>query len=132
MPASQNTAFSSLSGTNSLSLSVIVGLATALQRGLTEKRRRGLIEVLEIAPQTMVRWRRLWREVFPQSRFWQAQRGGLLAPWAIRHLPGGLVERFNGATLADRLGQLLVWIGPVTSASSRLLRVAADPQKMRS
>ncbi|HSF90827.1 MAG TPA: hypothetical protein VLA51_01340 [Paracoccaceae bacterium] len=107
-------------------------LATALQHGLTEKRRKGLIEVLDIAPQTIVRWRRFWREVFPQSRCWQAERGRLIPPLDIRFLPGELLGRFIGETLSDRLGQLLLWTGPVTTSSSRFLRVAVDPQKMRS
>lgn len=111
-------------------LSVIVVLATALQHGLTEKRRKGLIEVLDIASQTIVGWRRFWREVFPQSRFWQAERGRLLPPLAIRQLPGGLLERFNGEALADRLVQRLLWICPITTASSRFLKVEVDLQKM--
>jgi hypothetical protein len=54
---------------------VIVVLATALHHGLIAKRRQQLIDVLDIAPQTLSRWRKLWRETFPQSRCWQAQKG---------------------------------------------------------
>jgi len=49
-------------------LGVIVVLATALHHGLTDKRRQYLIEVLDIAAQTLSRWRQFWREIFPQSR----------------------------------------------------------------
>ena len=113
-------------------LSVIVVLTTALQHGLTEKRRQRLLEMLDIAPQTMVRWRRFWREVFPQSRCWQAERGRLMPPVEITKLPGELLGRFIGETLSERLSQLLVLICPVTTCSSHFLRVEIDPQKMRS
>lgn len=112
-------------------LSVIVVLATALQHGLTEKRRRSLIEMLDIAPQTMGRWRRFWREFFPQSRCWQAEQGHVVPPVEITKLPGELLGRFIGETLSDRLRQLLVLICPVTTSSSRFLRAEIDPQKMR-
>ncbi|MCI0745099.1 MAG: hypothetical protein L0Y58_06815 [Verrucomicrobia subdivision 3 bacterium] len=113
-------------------LSVIVVLSTALQHGLTEKRRQGLIEMLDIAPQTMVRWRRFWHELFPQSRCWQAERGRFMPPVEIAKLPGELLGRFIGETLSDRLSQLLVLICPVTTSSSGFLRAEIDPQKMRS
>jgi hypothetical protein len=57
-------------------LSVIVVLITALQHGLTERRRRRLIEELDVPAQTLWRWRRWWREQFVQSRCWRA-----LARW---------------------------------------------------
>ena len=41
-------------------LGVIVVLVTALHHGLTTPRRRQLIEELDVAPQTLWRWRRWW------------------------------------------------------------------------
>lgn len=111
-------------------LSVIVVLATALQHGLTEKRRQMLIETLDIAPQTLSRWRHFWRETFPQNRCWQAERGGFVPPIEVIHLPGALLGRFTADALSDRLCQLLVLVCPVTTLSSRYLRVSIDPQKM--
>jgi len=111
-------------------LSVIVVLATALQHGLTEKRRQVLIETLDIAPQTLSRWRHFWRETFPESRCWQAERGGFVPPVEVIHLPGALLERFTAEALSGRLCQLLVLVCPVTTLSSRYLGVSIDPQKM--
>ncbi|MGH8547701.1 MAG: AAA family ATPase [Methylococcales bacterium] len=68
-------------------------MATALQHGLTEKRRQRLIEVLDSAAQTILRWRRFGREVFPQSRCWLAKRGRLMPPLDTRYLPAALRER---------------------------------------
>ena len=112
-------------------LGVIVVLATALHHGLTAKRRQQLIDVLDIAPQTLSRWRRFWREVFPKSRCWQAERGCFMPPVEVMHLPDALLARFTAESLCDRLCQLLVLVCPVTTVSSRYLRVTLDPQKMR-
>ena len=111
-------------------LSVIVVLATALQHGLTGKRRQVLIETLDIAPQTLSRWRHFWRETFPESRCWQAERGCFVPPVEVIQLPGALLERFTAEALSDRLCQLLVLVCPVTTLSSRYLRMSIDPQKM--
>lgn len=113
-------------------LGVIVVLATALHHGLTEKRRQSLIEVLDIAPQTLSRWRQFWRETFPESRCWRAEKGCFIPPVEVIHLPGALLARLTAEALSDRLCQLLVLICPVTTASSHYLRVSIDPQKMGS
>jgi hypothetical protein len=111
-------------------LSVIVVLATALHHGLTAKRRQQLIDVLDIAPQTLSRWRKFWRETFPQSHCWQAQQGCFIPPVAVTDLPGALLARLTAQDLCERLCQLLVLIGPVTTTSSSYMRASINPQKM--
>jgi len=113
-------------------LGVIVVLATALAHGLTEKRRQYLMDILDIAPKTLSRWRQFWRETFPQSRCWQTQRGCIIPPVEVMHLPDALLERLTADTLVERLRQLLVLICPVTTTSSSTLRVSINPQKMGS
>ena len=49
-------------------LGVIVVLLTALHHGLTEARRRRLIEELDVPLQTLWRWQRWWREQFVATR----------------------------------------------------------------
>jgi hypothetical protein len=110
-------------------LGVIVVLITALQHGLTEPRRRQLIEELEVAPQTLWRWRRWWRERFVQSRCWKALAGQFIPPIGADSLPASLLERLQGETLVERLVQLLALISPVTTSSSSL-RESLDPQKL--
>lgn len=113
-------------------LSVIVVLATALHHGLTAKRRQQLIEVLDIAPQTLSRWRKFWREVFAQSRCWQAQKGCFIPAVVVTDLPGSLLARLTGQDLRERLCQLLVLVCPVTTTSSSSLRASLNPQTMGS
>ena len=48
-------------------LGVMVTLITALEHGLSPKRRQELIESLDIWPQTISRWRQWWREIFPST-----------------------------------------------------------------
>ena len=112
-------------------LGVLVILVTALEHGLSPKRRAWLIETLDIWPQTLARWRKWWRETFPVSRCWQAQRGNFMPPLDPTQFPGALLERLTGNDLRQRLCQLLVLLAPLTSTSwSGYLRVSIDPQKM--
>jgi len=110
-------------------LGVIVVLITALQHGLTEPRRRRLIEELDVAPQTLWRWRRWWRERFVATRCRRALAGQFIPPILTACLPASLLERLTGEGLAERLVQLLVLICPVTTSTSSL-RVSLNPQKM--
>ena len=111
-------------------LGVMVVLLTALQHGLTDKRRRALVERLDIPPQTLARWRRWWREVFPGTRCWRAERGHFLPPVAVEQLPGALLGRLTGSDLFERLCQMLLLICPVSTAWSGSARRAMLPQKM--
>lgn len=98
-------------------LGVIVILVTALRHGLTEKRRRQLIEQLDLPAQTIARWRHWWHAVFTGTRCWGALRGRLVPPVEARDLPGAVLGRLNGACLSERVRQWLVWLAPVTTAS---------------
>ena len=110
-------------------LGVIVVLLTALHHGLTETRRRRLIEELDVPLQTLWRWRCWWREQFAATRCWVALAGQFMPPIATDRLPGSLLERLTGRALSERLVQLLVLISPVTTATGSL-RVSTDPQNM--
>jgi hypothetical protein len=110
-------------------LGVIVVLITALNHGLTEARRRQLIEELDVPLQTLWRWRRWWREQFVATRCWRALAGQLIPPIDADSLPASLLERLTGRALSERLVQLLILISPVTTSTGSL-RVSADPQKM--
>ena len=110
-------------------LGVIIVLLTALNHGLTEARRRQLIEALDVPVQTLWRWRRWWREQFLQSRCWRGLAGQFIPPILTDGLPGSILERLTGRELSEQLVQLLVLISPVTTATGSL-QVSADPQKM--
>ena len=111
-------------------LGVIVVLVTALQHGLTPKRRRQLVEALEIPPQTLSRWRRWWREAFAQSRCWQMERGHFVPPIEVGRLPDSLLGRLKDEKLSDRLCRLLVLLCPATTTSVDYLKGVIDPQRM--
>jgi len=110
-------------------LGVIVVLITALHHGLSERRRRRLIETLDVPAQTLWRWRSWWREQFVLTRCWRALAAQLIPPLANNSLPDALLERLSGRTLSERLVQLLMVISPVTTPT-RSLRVGRHPQKM--
>ncbi len=110
---------------------LIVILITAMQHGLSQKRRRRLLEALDIWPQTISRWRKWWREGFASSRCWRAERGNFIPPVPACQLPGELLGRLTGEHLVIRLGHLLLLVAPVTTTSwSGYLRVTIAPQKM--
>jgi hypothetical protein len=112
-------------------LGVIVILVTALEHGLSTKRRKQLIEKLDLYPQTLARWRRWWRTIFPASRCWQFNKGHFIPPVDIRQLPGALLGRLDGRDLMHRVCQLLRLLAPLTTTSwSGSLRVVVNPQKM--
>ena len=52
-------------------LGALVILVMAMEHGLSAKRRKQLIEQLDLYPQTLARWRVWWRKIFPASRCWQ-------------------------------------------------------------
>jgi len=112
-------------------LGVIIVLITALDHGLSPKRRKQLIEALDIWPQTISRWRRWWRSVFPDSHCWQAMREHFVPPVNAAQLPGVLLGRLTGDDLTQRLCHLLRLLIPITTASwSGSSKVIIDPQKM--
>ncbi len=96
-------------------LGVIVILITAMQHGLSPKRRQRLIEALNIPPQTLYRWRKWWQEIFPTSRCWQAERGHYVPPITAGGLPDELLGRLEGKDLKTRLCRFLLLMVPVTT-----------------
>lgn len=112
-------------------LGAIVVLVMAMEHGLSTKRRQQLIEQLDLYPQTLARWRRWWRKIFPASRCWQANRGRFIPPVDVSQLPGALLGRLSPEDLQHRVCLLLRLLAPLTTTSwSGFLRVAINPQKM--
>jgi hypothetical protein len=112
-------------------LGVIIILITAMEHGLSAKRRRVLIETLDIPAQTLSRWRTWWREHFAASRCWQAERSHFMPPIETEQLPGSLLGRLKGEGLVERVCRLLVLVAPVSTGSwTGCLRVGEIPQKM--
>ena len=94
-------------------LGAVVVLVSALRSGATPFRMRALKELVGVSCQTVSRWEHWWQEVFPQTAFWRAARGGLRAPVEIGTLPGSLLEQFAG-TARERLLDLMRFLKPLT------------------
>lgn len=112
-------------------LGALVILVMAMEHGLSAKRRQQLIEQLDLYPQTLARWRRWWRKIFPASRCWQANRGHFIPPVDVSQLPGALLGRLRPEDLQHRVCLLLRLLAPLTTTSwSGSLRVVINPQKI--
>jgi len=66
----------------------------------------------------MARWQAWWREQFPLTPLWQATCALFMPPVSTQSLPGGLIERFLGAS-HEALMRLLIWLSPVTTRRGR-------------
>jgi len=112
-------------------LGAVVILVTAMEHGLSARRRQQLIEQLDLYPQTLARWRRWWRTIFPASRCWQANRGRFIPPVDVSQLPGALLGQLRPEDLQHRVCLFLRLLAPLTTTSwSGSLRVVINPQKM--
>jgi len=112
-------------------LGTMVILITAMQHGLSPKRRRLLMEQFDISPQTFFRWQAWWREAFPASRCWQAIRGQFMPPLDDGAFPGTLLGRLRGHDLKQRMFRFLLLLSPISTTSwSGSLSYRIDPQKM--
>ena len=95
---------------------VLVVLVPILRQGPTPQRLQRLAQVYEVSPRTLLRWRRWWREVFVESRFWQARQGRFATPVDPAALPESLLAVFSGLAQPDeRVLAVLRWLSPVTS-----------------
>jgi hypothetical protein len=94
-------------------LGAVVVLVSALRSGAAPFRMESLKERVGVSRQTVLRWQRWWQEVFPQTAFWRAARGGLRAPVEIATLPGSLLDQFSGEA-RDRLLDMLRLLKPLT------------------
>jgi hypothetical protein len=74
---------------------VVLVVITALRQQRPEGFAVGQLEKrLKVPRQTLARWMRYFREVFPQSRRWQRLRGRVHPGIGAEELPSVLLERF--------------------------------------
>ena len=98
-------------------LGVVVVLATAMQQGLSPRRTAALGRELGISVRTLRRWRQWWRERFPQSDVWRAQRARFMPPVEEAKLPYAALERFGG-TADEQVFRFLCLLAPLTTSSA--------------
>lgn len=99
-------------------LGAVVTLVTAMRHGVTGRRAGELRRAIGASRETLSRWRRWWRDIFPASAFWTSARALLSPPVAIDALPSSLLERFGAENDIERLMQVLDFIKPLTTGSA--------------
>jgi hypothetical protein len=96
-------------------LGAIVVLLAAMRQGPSPRRVRELTELFGADGQTIARWRKLWREHFPQTQFWKVARGRFSPPLAAAELPYALLEAFlSNDNSPEAWGRLLCFLSPIT------------------
>jgi hypothetical protein len=97
-------------------LGAIVVLLSTMRHGGTVKRLARLRVLFGVAPRTVQRWRRWWRETFARSPCWKQLRGLLPVPVAATALPDGVLDALVGSE-RERLIALLKLLLPLTTTS---------------
>lgn len=104
-------------------LGAVVVLVAAMRQGSSPRRVRQLSEWFDVDERTIVRWRVFWREHFPQTPFWKANRGRLV-PWVdITHLPRALLDAFiHRDDSREDWKRLLNFLSPITITGGLLIK----------
>jgi hypothetical protein len=104
-------------------LGAVVVLVAAMRQGPSPRRVRELSELLDVDERTIVRWRAFWREHFPQTSFWKANRGRLAPRTDITHLPRALFDAFiHRDDSHEDWGRLLNFLSPITITGGLLIK----------
>lgn len=99
-------------------LGAVVVLLSTVRHGATVNRLARLRELFGVAPRTVQRWRRWWRESFPRTRCWKHLRGHLRAPVAETDLPDALLRSVAGSD-RDRLLGVLRMLHPLSGGCAK-------------
>lgn len=97
-------------------LSVMVLLLTAMRQGPTPRSLHQLRGIFGADRRTVARWRHWWQAIFPVTEFWKRSQARFLPPVAEPELPASLVDRFDGPTLLERVGCILIFLSGWTRA----------------
>lgn len=95
---------------------VFVAAAVVVIAAMRGANRTVLSRYVDVSCRTLRRWRRWWRDLFPQTRLWVATCGRLRRPIAADQLPGAMLAAFAGAG-RDQLLAFLRWLAPLTGGS---------------
>ena len=104
-------------------LGAVVVLVAAMRQGPSPRRVRQLSELFDVDERTIVRWRRFWREHFPQTSFWKTNRGRLALRGDITHLPRTLLDAFiHRDDSYEDWKRLLSFLSPITITGGLLIK----------
>jgi len=106
-------------------LGAVVVVISAMRHGASPRRGRELSRLFGADRRTIARWQVFWDEHFPQTPFWKAARGRLVAAVEIVALPRSLLEAFlrSGDPCQD-WGQLLRFLSPITITGGLAIEVS--------
>lgn len=104
-------------------LGAVVVLLSTMRHGATARRQARLHELFGVAPRTVQRWRRWWRERFVQTPCWKRLRGLLRDAADVCTFPDDLLGRMRGEG-EERLVGLLRLLTPLSTktAGSEMVR----------
>lgn len=104
-------------------LGAVVVLVAAMRQGPSPRRVRQLSELFDVDERTIVRWQGFWREHFPQTSFWKANRGRLAPRVDITHLPRALLDAFiHRDDSYEDWKRLLSFLSPITITGGLLIK----------
>lgn len=95
-------------------LGTVVVLVTAMRQGPTPTGLRRLRELFGADRRTIARWQKLWREVFPATKFWRVEKARFMPPIEEAALPQSLLGAFAGSALEEKLRAALRFLAPIT------------------
>jgi hypothetical protein len=95
---------------------VYVAMRLMLVSPSADSAARAVEELLEVPARTLGRWRRWWERDFQRTRFWQSMRERFVPPVPAEALPQSLLARFRGSSSQERMGQLLRFLSPLSTA----------------
>jgi hypothetical protein len=97
-------------------LGAVVVLVAAMRQGPSPRRVHKLTELFGADARTIARWRKFWREHFPQTLFWKVARTRFMPQLAIRDLPRALLEAFLPPEVSrEDWERLLRFLAPITT-----------------
>lgn len=98
-------------------LAAVVVLVAAVRQGPSPRRVRELSQLFGVDRRTIARWQVFWREHFPQTPFWKANRSRLVPKVDITDLPRALFEAFiHRDDSREDWKRLLEFLSPITIA----------------
>jgi hypothetical protein len=100
-------------------LGAVFVLVSAIIHGITEKRAAELYAMVGVTIRTLARWRKWWREVFPNSVFWHGGRARFMPPPDESLLPASLLECFHQPRKSELLLAVLKFLAPLGSGRYR-------------
>ncbi len=93
----------------------VIFLAAAMRQQPSPRSMRELFDLFGAGRRTIARWQVLWREQFPQTRFWKTERARFARPIDAAAIPRALADAFFvGKELYEDWERLLAFLQPIT------------------